>query len=344
MKVGIVGCGGMGTTHYLSWKALSAQMDVEVVALADCREEFLKKAAEYFPEAKKYNTGMELIEQEELDIIDICLPSYLHAEHGVAAMDKGMHAFIEKPVCLTEEDGQKLLAAEKRTNRKAMVGQVIRSFDEYNYLKKIYDNKSYGSLKSIVMQRLSGNVNWGYQDWFHDDKCSGSVVLDLHVHDLDYLRYLLGEPDSYEVRATADKNGMINQVITSYQFGSVFATAEGLWDVSESLPFEAGFRACFEDATIVFNTTKTPSVTVYKKDGTVEHPVIKPEYAKHSDVAGINISNLGPYYSELKYFVECVRDDKKITLAPLEEGVKSVQLALKEWNAAKAYVNKMHNS
>lgn len=340
MKVGVVGCGGMGTTHYLSWKALSAQMDVEVVALADCREEFLEKAAAYFPEAKKYNLGMDLIEQEELDIVDICLPSYLHVSHAVAAMEKGMHVFVEKPICLTEEDGQKILETEKRTGVKAMVGQVIRSFDEYNYLKDIYDNKTYGKLKSIVMQRLSGDVTWGFDDWFHDEKRSGSVVLDLHVHDLDYLRYLLGEPDSFDVRATAYDSGMINQIITTYEFGDVFATAEGLWDVSASLPFEASFRACFEEATVMFNSAKKPSVTVCKKDGSIEHPEIKPEYAAESDAAGINISNLGPYYSEIKYFVECVRDGKEIALAPLKEGVKSVQLALKEWEAAKAYVNK----
>ena len=63
MKVGVIGCGGMGTTHYLSLKALSEQMDVEVVALADCRKEFLDKAAEHFPGVRKYELGMDLIER-----------------------------------------------------------------------------------------------------------------------------------------------------------------------------------------------------------------------------------------------------------------------------------------
>ena len=90
MKVGVIGCGGMGTTHYLSLKVLSSQMDVEVVALADCREEFLQKAAAEFPEARTYTYGMELIERENLDAVHICLPSYLHTEHAVAAMKKGM--------------------------------------------------------------------------------------------------------------------------------------------------------------------------------------------------------------------------------------------------------------
>lgn len=340
MKVGVIGCGGMGTTHYLSLKALSAQMDVEVVALADCRKEFLDKAAAYFPEARTYQYGMDLIEKEALDVVHICLPSYLHVSHAVAAMKKGMHVFVEKPVCLTREEAKQILETEKETGVKAMVGQVVRSFEEYKYLKKVYDNKTYGKLRSIVMQRISGDVCWGFEDWFHDEKRSGSVVLDLHVHDLDFLRYLLGEPSHFDVKAASFESGLINQIITAYEFGDVFAMAEGVWDVSSALKFQASFRACFEDATVVFNGTETPSLTVYKKDGTVEVPELKAEYNEVSDVAGINVSNLGPYFTEIKYFLECVRDDKPITIAPLEEGVKSVELALKEWELAKAYVNK----
>lgn len=340
MKIGIIGCGGMGTTHYLSWKALSTQMDVEVVALADCREEFLEKAAANFPKAKKYPSGMDLIENEELDIVDICLPSYMHAEHAIAAMNKGMNLFLEKPVCLTEEDGKKILEVEKKTGVKAMVGQVLRSFGEYNYLKDVYENHMYGNLKSLVMQRLSGNVDWGYDDWFQDEERSGSVVLDLHIHDLDYIRYLLGEPKDFNVHATTYDNGMINQIITSYEFDDVFVTAEGLWDVSAKLPFKASYRASFDDATVVFDCTKAPALNVYRKDGAIEIPSVNLEYEAESNEAGINISNLGPYYSEIKYFAECVRDGKTIELAPLEEGVKSVELALKEWKQAKAYVNK----
>lgn len=129
MKVGIIGCGGMGTTHYLSLKALSGKMDLEVVAIADCREEFLKKAAAYFPNARTYSYGMDMIEKEELDIVHICLPSYLHASHVVAAMEKKMNVFVEKPMCLTEKDTELILETEKRTGVKAMVGQVVRSFD-----------------------------------------------------------------------------------------------------------------------------------------------------------------------------------------------------------------------
>ena len=158
-----------------------------------------------------------------------------------------------------------------------MVGQVVRAFDEYRYLKEVYDNKTLGKLKSIVMQRVSGNVRWGFEGWFHDEKKSGSVVLDLHIHDLDFLRYMLGEPDDFEVRATTFDSGMINQVITTYEFGDIFATAEGVWDVSPIPKFQAGFRAYFENGTVYFNQAGQPGLAVYKADGTEIVPELHPE-------------------------------------------------------------------
>ena len=76
---------------------------------------------------------------------------------------------------------------------------------------------------------------------------------------------------------------------------------------------------------------------VYKDDGTEIIPELHPEYEGQTNT-GINITNLGPYYTEIKYFLECLQDGKEITLAPLQEGVKSVEQALEEWEAAKLYL------
>lgn len=340
MKVGFIGCGGMGTTHYQSLRILSEKLGLEVAALSDSRQEFLDKAAELFPNARKYTNGMELIEKEEVDVVHISLPSYLHEKHTVAAMEKGCDVFVEKPVCLTVEEAEQLLETQRRTGRKVMVGQVVRFMDEYQYLKKVYDSKELGELKSIMMQRISGDVLWGYKDWFHNEEYSGSVVLDLHIHDVDFLRYMLGEPDSFHVRATSFESQMINQIVTDYTFGNVFVTAEGVWDVSPALKFEASYRAHFEKGTIIFQGKGNPKLVVYKADGTVEVPDINFEEDIHDETAGIKVANLGAYYSENKYFFQCLRDGKEIEMAPLSEGIKSVEQALKEWEAAKAYVKK----
>lgn len=337
LKVALIGCGGMGMTHNLALKALSKEWDIEMTAIADCREEALKKGAALWTGVHTYDTGMELLAQETPDIVHICLPSYLHAEHAIVAMKKGSHVFIEKPVCLTREDGERLLKAEKETGVKVMVGQVLRSFPEYLYLKKVYEEGALGKLKSLVMQRISGKVKWGFENWFHDEVKSGSVVLDLHIHDLDFLRYMLGEPDSFEVKAAAYDSGMINQVVASYQFGKVFAVAEAVWDESPALKFEPSYRACFEKGTLCFNGTRTPSLTFYSTDGEISYPKLKQKNMEdHS--AGINISNLGPYYTEIQYFLKCIRQEEPVERAPLAEGVKSVLLGRQVLAAAKQFI------
>ena len=89
--------------------------------------------------------------------------------------------------------------------------------------------------------------------------------------------------------------------------------------------------------TVYFNQAGQPGLVVYKADGTEIVPELHPEYEGQTNT-GINITNLGPYYTEIKYFLECLQDGKEITLAPLQEGVKSVEQALEEWEAAKLYL------
>lgn len=337
MRIGLIGCGGMGSTHNQCMKVLSEKMDVKVTALSDCRKDFLMKAAEIWPEADKYDSGMALINNADIDVAYICLPSYLHTEHAIAAMKKGLNVFVEKPVCLTEKEAQALLDQQKISQTDVMVGQVIRSFEEYNFLKRIYENKRYGNLKSIVMKRVSGDPRWGFEDWFHHEEKSGSVVLDLHIHDVDFLRYMLGEPDSFKVFASSFDSGMVNQIITDYTFGKVIVTAEGVWNIAPNITFEAGFRANFDDATVVFNTLNKDKLVVYTKDGKTVVPDLSTECDETYIENGTNVKNLGAYYLEDKYFLECLLHNQKNERAPLIEGVKSVLQGIKELKAAKQY-------
>lgn len=333
MKVGVIGVGGMGSTHNSALKALSESMDVEVTAIADVRNEFLDKGLRLWPGARGYALGMDLISQEELDCVHICLPSYLHADHAIAAMERGMDVLVEKPACLTLEDCRRMEEARKRSGVRVMVGQVVRFFPEFQYLKECCDSGRYGKLKSIAMRRLSGKVTWGYEDWFLDEEKSGSVIMDLHIHDLDFLRYLLGEPDAIQVFHTEYESGMPNQAAAVLEYPGVFAVAEGLWDVSEALPFQTEYRAYFQDASIVYDSGT--GVRVYKKDGTTEIPeIIREEHLKR-DSSNINISTLGPYYTEIKYFYECLLHGREPERAALGEGLKSVELGIREWDQTK---------
>ncbi|MBR2860852.1 MAG: Gfo/Idh/MocA family oxidoreductase [Clostridia bacterium] len=322
LKVGLIGCGFMGGMHSACYKAIDG---VEVVAVADVRLEKAQEIARVH-NAEIYATGMELIENANVDIIDICLPTYLHTEHAVAAMKKVKNVFIEKPVCLNEAEGELLLKTQKETGANVQIGQVIRFWDEYVWLKEVFDKKEYGEVLSAAFCRLSSRPTWAWDNWLHTADKSGSMALDLHVHDVDFMRYMLGEPDGLTSTAVRNADGVIEQIFTTYTYGGKAVSVEGCWDYPADFPFTAGFRVKFEKATVVLDAG---GLAVYFVDGGSFKPEIKPAFEADNDIGG-NLSSLGGYYNELKYFVDNIAEGKALEVAPLCEGVKSVNLILKE--------------
>lgn len=328
LKVGLIGCGGMGTTHANCYGALKET--VELAAVADLDPTKANAVSEKFG-GKIYASGEELIQNADVDMIDICLPTFLHARHAIWAMEKGRHVFMEKPVCLNMEEAKLLLETLKKTGVKMQIGQVIRFWDEYVWLKKAVDEGTYGKLLSGVFTRLSANPRWSWENWYNDPERSGSMATDLHIHDVDFVRYLMGgEPDEVFSRATRSADGVIQQLFTTYQYGDVVITSEGCWDYPDGFPFQMQFRVKLEKATVVYNES---GLTVYLENGEKITPEIEPEFAQDEDV-GINISSLGAYYNELKYFTSRLISGDPLEIAPLEEAVKSLELDIQEMELA----------
>lgn len=325
IKVGILGAGFMGNMHAACYNALK-DLNVKVTAVADVYSENAHELAQKFEGITVYNSGNELIENSDVDVVDICLPTYLHTEHAVLAMKKGLSVFCEKPVCLKESEMELLLQTEKETGAKVMVGQVIRLWTEYAWLKKVISNGEYGKVLSGVFQRVSSKPTWAMENWIHQPELSGGVAVDMHVHDVDFVRYILGDPDKIQASAYRDENGFISQIFSLYNYGNNTAVAiEAGWDYPEKFPFSATFRVKLEKATIVLSD----KLTVYTDEGDVFSPELDEKFTADSDVGG-NVSSLGGYFNELKYFVEGLQGKNDLSVAPLSEGIKSVRLVKKE--------------
>jgi len=332
IKIGLIGAGFMGGTHAACYEALLENKYFKVAAVADLDAERAEKVARKFG-AKVFATGKELIESGEANTIDICLPTYLHTEHALIAMEKGFDVFIEKPVCLLEEEADQLMEMQKKTGARVAVGQCIRFWTEYVYLKNLIDNNTYGKLISGVFKRVSPLPAWGWDQWLLDGKRSGSAALDLHIHDVDYVRYILGVPDSIQSSATSI-DGNNEHIFSLYKYGAAVVSIEGGWDYPAAMPFEMEYRVRFEKATVVFNSGKAPALMVYHEDGTAVQPVLDTEFNSENKELGGNISSLGGYYNELKYFIECLQNGDAIEVAPLKEGIESFRLVMKEINTA----------
>lgn len=324
IKVGLIGCGFMGTMHANCYNAIEG---VEVVAVADLIKEKAAKLAA-LSNAKIYTTGMELIQNEELDAVDICLPTYLHAEHAEAAMRKYKNVFIEKPVALTVKECERLLKVQKETGAGVQVGQVIRFWDEYVWLKELIDTKKYGNVKNAVFRRLSPRPD-GWEHWFLNPEKSGGATLDLHIHDVDYMLYVFGNPKSFNtvIGHGGERN---SYVATVANYCDKVVLAEGSWDFPADYPFEMMFRVKFEKGVAEFTHE---GLRVYTDSG-VEKVVLKKEFTAQVEGAG-NISDLGGYYNELKYFTDCLKSGKKPEKAGLADAVESVKFVYEEINKGK---------
>ncbi|MDP4133732.1 MAG: Gfo/Idh/MocA family oxidoreductase [Bacillota bacterium] len=322
IKVGIIGLGGMGGTHANAYKNLGDK--VKVTAVADVSENKRNKYVEMFG-AKAYDDGFSLIENADVDYVDICLPTFLHTKHAVKAMEKGLNVFMEKPVCLNEDEAKLLLETEKKTGARVQIGQVIRFWTEYVYLKSLVDSGKYGKIISGVFTRLSGNPRWGFENWYNDPEKSGTMGLDLHIHDVDFIRYIMGNPKEIQSNCTRDAEGVLQQIFTTYKYDDAVITAEGCWDFPDRYPFSSAYRVKFEKATVVYSG----KTVVYLEDGTNFEPNFAEEI--NGDTAeGLNVTNLGGYFAELEYYADHLESGEPLKVAPLNEAIESVRMAWKE--------------
>ncbi len=302
LKIGLVGVGGISGAHIPAWEEME---NAELVALCDIRTERLER----YPDKKHYTDYEEMLEKEEFDIIDICLPTYLHADYAIKAMEKGINVICEKPISLKEEDVERVYSTAKKNNVKFMVAQVLRFWPEYELLKEIYDTKKYGELLSGTMTRLGCYPKWSWDGWMMDEKRSGLTPFDLHIHDLDFMVYAFGMPKvAYQFRAKKPDQDFIS---LSYDFGSFSINSEASW-YATSYPFTAEFRFQFEDALVANENGK---MVIFLRDD----KKIDLSQEAEGDTGSINLPKSDAYANEIKYFANCVVNDLPVDKVKPEE-------------------------
>lgn len=293
LKIGLVGVGGISGAHIPAWDAME---EVELVAICDIREERMTP----YPDKRHYLSFDEMLEKETLDILDICLPTYLHVDFAIKAMEKGIHVICEKPISLKAEDIERAYSTARKMNVNFMVAQVLRFWPEYELLKDIYDSKKYGELLSGYMGRLGGYPKWSWDNWMMDKERSGLVPFDLHIHDLDFIVYAFGAPEYVQKHRSQLPNQ--DYISAVYKFPEFFITTESSW-YAAPYPFSAGFRFQFEEALIVY---EKGICTIYQNDGQILESTAKAD----GDTGSINLPKCNAYAEELRYFTSCVIEDK----------------------------------
>lgn len=289
LKVCLIGVGGISRSHIAAWEKME---DAVLTGLCDVRPEQLAK----YPEKHHYSDLDAMLDTEKPDILDICLPTYLHADYAVRAMEKGVHVLCEKPISLKAEDVDRVYAVAEANNVCFMVAQVLRFWPEYEFLKNAIDSGCYGKLLSGNMSRLGNCPGWSWDGWMRDENRSGLVSYDLHIHDLDFLVYALGAPKAMQChRSRRPEQDYVHAV---YEYDGCFVATEASW-YAGCMPFHATFRFQFERAVVVHDG----GLTVYHADGTVQ----KPGQAEGGDTGTIQLPKTNAYANEIRYFTDCVK-------------------------------------
>jgi len=327
VRVGLAGLGFMGGTHAQCHAALP---NAELVAVADPEKDRREKFAEMYG-AKPFASFDEML-SANIDMVDITMPTYLHKDAVLAAAAAKKHILCEKPMGLTAAECDEMMAAVKKAGVKFMVGHVIRFWPEYTVIKDILDSGRLGNIKWAGADRVSPPPTWSWREWLFDPKLSGGAVLDLHIHDLDFLAWILGKPKLVSAAGVKTKRGGLDTAFTTmtgHRNGAV-SFAGGCLEMAEGQPFTMALRINLEGGSIELNSRLTPSLLVAPAGGGVEHPDVPQPEVPSVGTAGTvgNISALGGYFVEVKYFVDCLDQSKALETVTPEEAKYAVELCL----------------
>ena len=328
MKVAVCGYGPMGRMHA---QLLSQMEHVKLVGVADVQESLRKRAEEEL-HVETWVSGEALIDAKIADVIFVCAPTFLHAPLAIRALDLGMHVFSEKPMALNPDQCAAMLEAAQRNDRLLTVGQVLRFWPEYVCLKQAVDSSRFGRLMTLSMLRI-GNVSVGWQGWFLDEELGGSQIFDRHIHDTDLTLWLLGKPKAVSAHATLGERGGFVHSFTEYRYPHVTVAAEGSADLPDGYPFTMAYLAVFEKAALEYNSRNSPTLTLYKEDGTHETPELPNPLGNVQ--TGLNISSASGYYLEDVYFLDCVANGRKPEIVTPESARDTVAVVRLEMESAR---------
>ena len=284
LRIGIVGWGFMGKMHFRCYKS---DTNVEVTAICDADAKQLQNSSGVagnisgaeddldLSNIALYSDLSKMLAEEKLDALSIASPTFLHASQTIEALNVGVHVFCEKPMALNSGDCREMAEVAKQSGKTLQIGHCIRFWPEYVQAKEIIDSQKYGKVLAATFQRLSLTPTWSWDNCFLDGKRSGGAMLDLHIHDTDYVQYVFGMPKEVFSRGVIGLSGEFDHTVTQYLYGNdCVITAEGGWIMAPGFGFEMSFKIMLEKATLVYSSAQEPTFRIFPIDGETIIPEI----------------------------------------------------------------------
>ncbi|MFC5648774.1 Gfo/Idh/MocA family protein [Paenibacillus solisilvae] len=313
MHVLLIGAGSMGGNHAMCYSQMKGITLAGIVELSQEKGEELaaRVGTKAFPSLEE-----ALSHLDNVDVVDVCLPTFLHKEYVMKAADAGKHVICEKPLSGTLENAREMIDYCKEKGVRLFVGHVLRFFHEYEQAKKLLDA---GAIGPVAVARTSrgGGFPMGWNNWYNDFSSSGGLTLDLIIHDFDILRWYFGEVERVYARGLYPKDpDKLDYSLVTLRFkNGTIAHVEGSWA-------HDGFAMKFELA---------GKTGVIDYDSTRDKPIVAVSRADKQGFIGVAVPESpvkeSPYYKELKHFLACIANNTESRMTA-EDAYKALEIAL----------------
>jgi predicted dehydrogenase len=314
-NIAIVGFGFIGKTHFEAYRHIES---AQVTAI--CTRDIVKAKGALQSYSGSIVTEFEkILEDNTIDIIDICLPTYLHKEYIIKAANAGKQIICEKPLTLTEESANLIVEAVSRNKVNLFVAQVLRFWPEYQAIKQYCETGKLANIEMVHAQRLGQRPKWS--SWFQDPDKSGGALFDLHIHDIDFLFYLLGEVETVYSVGAKNQYGAWDHIMTTVTFKSKCkAYIEASQSMPMGYPFTMSFRAVASDSALEFNLVAGENIDNLDESS---HQFF---YYHNQKKNLIEVKEGDAFHNQLSYFVHCVENNQQNTVIPLRDVLYTLKL------------------
>jgi myo-inositol 2-dehydrogenase / D-chiro-inositol 1-dehydrogenase len=311
IKIAILGAGFISEIHCESYHRFVP--DAEVVAVYTRNAEKAQSFAQKHGISQWYNDLDAIIQSSGADVIDICLPNFLHADATLKAAAAGKHIIIEKPLAVTLEEADAMISACKKAGVKLMYAEELCFAPKYERVRQMVNE---GAIGEIYMLKQSEKHSGPHSDWFYDiNLAGGGVLMDMGCHGIAWFRWMLKNARAKSVYATmstvfhkqrtkAEDNSV---VIIEFENG-VTGLVENSWAKHGGM----------DDRSEVYGTGGVVYADLFMGNAAIAYSKNGYGYAmeKADTTVGWTFTifeeafNQG-YPQELKHFIDCVQHNKE---------------------------------
>lgn len=311
LRVAITGAGGLGARHADNYANIP---DTRVALIHDTDEDRARALAERVGAEATSDAGA--LVGDDVDVVVVCTPTPAHSDYVIMAAQAGKHVFTEKPMARTMEEGRAMLAAVAETGVTFMVGHVVRWFPPYANARAMIQSGDIGEVAVVRVSRINSQPT-GVDGWFADYAQSGGVLLDMAIHDIDWLLWTFGPAERVYGVGCPDRMPLLDYALVTIRFRSgVIAHVEGSWaDLGQ---FRTSFDIAGSGGLLRYDSRDNATLTVQKREA-ASGPV--------GTQGSRTLGPVSPLLLEDRHFVECILTGSDPMVSG-EDALAAIEVAL----------------